>query len=365
MRSKIRSLQGLRFWAITLIVASHCGILLQGGVGNCIFFALSGFLATRPFSSVNENHRGFFKIFKFYEKKVFRIIPVYWSVLLIAHFLFNCFLLEDIHSFDSLLLNMLFVKTYGHLWFLQQEVFFYIILPFILIVLSLLNDLLIKLHANDKIRPLLLFILLTTSSIASERLLSSDVFYLNGNSSRMRFFLGCFLAGMGFSYLYKYLLNFSTSLISNKAFRLITNIYVFLFLFFTIFTAEPILSYIDTRFTDYFIGWEHTLGIVCTACILIIVLILYDNSLSSRFLSNNWFNYIGNLSYIIYLIHFFLLRLFSNANPIQKFMGVYLLSIALSIIIHNLIEKPIIQWSNDKSNFSFGEYYAKLLTPSR
>ena len=43
--SRINSLDGLRFLAITLIIASHCNFLNQGGLGNDIFFALSGFFA--------------------------------------------------------------------------------------------------------------------------------------------------------------------------------------------------------------------------------------------------------------------------------------------------------------------------------
>ena len=58
-QSKSNSIQGLRFWAIGLIVASHCGFLSQGGLGNCIFFAMSGFFACQPFAD-DDYEYGYF-----------------------------------------------------------------------------------------------------------------------------------------------------------------------------------------------------------------------------------------------------------------------------------------------------------------
>ena len=44
-KTRNRSVEGLRGIAILLIIASHNGVLLQGGLGNAIFFAASDFLA--------------------------------------------------------------------------------------------------------------------------------------------------------------------------------------------------------------------------------------------------------------------------------------------------------------------------------
>lgn len=72
------SLDGLRALAITLIVASHCNFLNQGGLGNAIFFCLSGFLAVSPFSQDGEERFSSLpKIGQYYWNRIMRIIPAF------------------------------------------------------------------------------------------------------------------------------------------------------------------------------------------------------------------------------------------------------------------------------------------------
>ena len=66
---RVKALDGLRFWAITLVVASHSGFLSQGGLGNNIFFVLSGFFAMNPFRDIEVDRIFRNKyIFKYYIK---------------------------------------------------------------------------------------------------------------------------------------------------------------------------------------------------------------------------------------------------------------------------------------------------------
>lgn len=358
---KYSALQGLRFWAITLVVASHCGVLSQGGVGNDIFFALSGFLAGLPFKSNAEaDFLSIKKYASYYSKRFFRIIPVYWVGLWLAAFVLNIFSLTDLTGFESLLLNMFFIKCAGHLWFLQQEVVFYIILPVILTIAAFLKMLFRKIVPGKGSADFLIFIILITASFLLNRYLTAEIFYLNGNSNKLAFRAGDLLCGTAFSYLYKNLTALDTRIFKTGFFFLLSNICVFGFLFMTIFSAEPILSRIDGKYAGYFIGWEMSYVLVFTAAILIVLMLLTDGSAGNRFLGNPVFNYIGNVSYVIYILHFFLLSNFGG-NPIQKFIIVYLVSLSLAIIMHAVIEIPAMHWYNNRKEFSFRGYYKNLV----
>ena len=76
------SLDGVRAIAITLVVASHTGILGQGGLGNAIFFCLSGFLAAIPFKQdVEKDFLSIKTILNYYLNRLIRILPVYYVVI--------------------------------------------------------------------------------------------------------------------------------------------------------------------------------------------------------------------------------------------------------------------------------------------
>ena len=62
------SLDGLRMWAITLIILSHCGLLAQGGFGNAMFFAISGFFMSSPFVLDDPEKR----VISLKDKKLFK-----------------------------------------------------------------------------------------------------------------------------------------------------------------------------------------------------------------------------------------------------------------------------------------------------
>ena len=78
-QSKNNAIQGLRFWAISLIIASHCGILMQGGVGNVIFFAMSGFFVCRPYSADDYEYK-YFKI-NGYSQNFYQLVQFSRSVM--------------------------------------------------------------------------------------------------------------------------------------------------------------------------------------------------------------------------------------------------------------------------------------------
>lgn len=149
-------IDGLRAVAVLAIVFFHLDIppFTGGYVGVDIFFVISGFLITSII--VRELQAGNFSIATFYERRVRRILPalavVLVATLLLGLLLLNPAQLEDLGkaaaattAFSS---NIFFflgagyfdgpseLKPLLHTWSLAVEEQFYILFPFILILIS-------------------------------------------------------------------------------------------------------------------------------------------------------------------------------------------------------------------------------------
>jgi len=123
-------------------------ILQNGRVGVTMFFVLSGFLLYRPFTAAIVQHKPLPSIRKYFVNRVLRIIPAYWTVLLLVAIFFQTQLLERP---QQLLANMFFLQNYvpgyppdsfhglgiAPAWSLCVEVVFYLVLP-LLAILGLL-----------------------------------------------------------------------------------------------------------------------------------------------------------------------------------------------------------------------------------
>lgn len=128
-------LDGLRAFAICLVVASHTQafhLTGQGGLAVAFFFVLSGYLLVLPWKKDGEERFcSLSGILFFYRKRFLRLIPAYYVVYLAAHWLTD--------STESIAKHLLFLNCSGHLWFLQQEILFYLLAPFFMLLLALLK----------------------------------------------------------------------------------------------------------------------------------------------------------------------------------------------------------------------------------
>ncbi|HEX4878049.1 MAG TPA: acyltransferase [Chitinophagaceae bacterium] len=152
-RTHYPALDGLRGVAILLVVLYHnFGFVRQsyfGWLGVDLFFVLSGFLITSIL--INEvDHPGFLK--KFYIRRVLRIFPLYYLVLILFLLVFPSlgFLKADLDYFVNnqwwfwtYLQNWLFsfqltedAKILTHFWSLAVEEQFYLIWPFIILAIK-------------------------------------------------------------------------------------------------------------------------------------------------------------------------------------------------------------------------------------
>jgi peptidoglycan/LPS O-acetylase OafA/YrhL len=147
-----RSLDGIRGWAILLVVFFHNFGFVKyfgfGWLGVDLFFVLSGFLISNILLNT-LNQRNYLK--NFYIKRILRIFPLYYSVLIFVLFIFPYFssIRENLEFYRDnqwwfwlYLQNWLFIlkpleKTnlLIHFWSLAVEEQFYLLWPFIILLI--------------------------------------------------------------------------------------------------------------------------------------------------------------------------------------------------------------------------------------
>ena len=346
LQSKNNSIQGLRFWAITLIIASHIGLLSQGGVGNNIFFAMSGFFVCQPYKSSDYEYE-YFNIKRFlgyYKNRIIRIIPVCWLCMFFATWGLRVLDFRDFSTENSLLLNMFFIKSKMHLWFLQQEIFFYLCAPFLILIIAIVKKCISKLIDNKLWINVILFILLNIAALLSYKYSMTFGAFLYGNGSKQLFRIWLFLIGMSFSYLLKSCREISLSSRLSAVLAKLGGLYVAVCLLASIISAEEIMSAFNSNFKGYHIGWEQPLAVAYIAGFSLVVLsLLSDDNIIKSFLGNRLFLFIGNISFSMYLIHGFLLSDFAYLTAYRAFMVIYLISLCMAVVIYNYIEQPIIK----------------------
>lgn len=332
---KYRSdIDGLRAVAVISVLLFHLGITLFSGgyIGVDIFFVISGFLITSIITE--EIKKDQFSIIRFYERRIRRIFPALFAMMIIttivAYFLFLPMHFKDYGQsivaatlFSS---NILFWKESGyfseasetkpllHTWTLGVEEQFYIFFPLILLVLyryfkgkfsvwiialSLIS-LIISIY-GIQIRPTATFFLLPTRA--------------------WEFFVGGLLALGTFPKIS------SQKIASNLA-----------------LLGGAFIIYSVTTYTEStpFPGLSALLPVIGT--FLIIYSGTHHSTIISRFLSVPKIVFIGLISYSLYLWHWpiivFLKYYFSKELGAYEIVSVIILSFALAFISWKYIEAP-------------------------
>jgi peptidoglycan/LPS O-acetylase OafA/YrhL len=140
-RGTVPSLHGLRAVSILIVLGSHCGLPLNGRLGVRVFFVISGFLITLLL--VREQERtGGVSLRDFYRRRIFRIVPAYWT------FLAGAFLMASLGAFEipprawaialSWTASLFHINNHelGHTWSLSVEEAFYLGWPVAFVLLG-------------------------------------------------------------------------------------------------------------------------------------------------------------------------------------------------------------------------------------
>jgi peptidoglycan/LPS O-acetylase OafA/YrhL len=300
MMKQIKGLDTLRAFAVLAVVITHFGIWFNGdasvgkfiasilippgGFGVNLFFVLSGFLITGILLNAKENKVGKAAIIKnFYARRALRIFPIYYLLL----FVLAAINYPDVRNyfwyFATYTSNILCYHTekwnaYSHTWTLSVEEQFYLLWPWLMV---LVNNKYIRyvLGAAVAIGVITPFIGQAAHPARGPLLVfhSFDAFGLGGmlawairDADRMRWF------------------RITIKILAVPA--------------LAIFFYWRILDYYEKWFTGIFL--IKPCQDVISAWLIMLVLENRSALVGKYLLGNRVLNYIGRISYGLYLYHF-------------------------------------------------------------
>jgi len=323
-------LDGLRTLSVALVIFSHMGDPVWSGVngslGVTLFFVISGFLITSLLIR-EERRNGRVSLSKFYVRRVYRIVPLYYiAVALTAVAVFGLGLGVGSGNFAERLpliatFNGEFAGsgTFSHSWSLGIEEKFYILWPLVAFALPFVI----------RKRAVLVAVLLPLVAAAS---------YIPG----LRYFgiytaivAGCALA---------------IAMHSDRGFRAAQALarprafYPILALAVLVYLVDQSLPF--ARET----GHAHVAFAIATA--LVFPGLIIGGSAIQRVLSWRPIAYVGTLAYGIYLFHPFCIDVVGLVLPAGetsialaalRFLLAAMLSVGVAFGLHKLIEQPFIR----------------------
>jgi peptidoglycan/LPS O-acetylase OafA/YrhL len=330
----------LRAIAVFLVILHHLNInFFKGGfIGVDVFLVISGYLITKNIIQEQANTNKL-SVKKFYEKRILRLAPAFFTVIWTAFLVFGLALTDQeweqflktviasitlsSNIFFSVELNDYFsINAYStpllHIWSLSLEEQFYLIWPFILILIFNSN------HKNYKLWFLLLIILSLSSSE-----------YLARNEPIFAYYLLP-------SRIFEFVVGAMVAIIPYKK-----NVNHRLCVFFTLISiivivVSSLLINNQTKFPTY---------IALIPCIFSGFFIYFSQYLR-KYTSLQPIYYLGKISYPLYLWHWPIIIYISiysiHLSTITNCL-IILFTIALSIITHELIEKQIKSNSEHKN----------------
>ena len=277
-------IQGLRGLAILSVILFHFfpKFFSMGYLGVDLFFVISGFLITSIVSTKLEQKNFSFKLF--FIKRVYRIIiPVLFVIFFFGIISFFILLPNDLNSFWNSAMSTLFFipniffwitggyfgtineyKPLLHLWSIGLELQFYFFCPLILVFTF-------KYFNNKKIFPF--FILFIIFFIINLLIINTSFSFFNLPGRIWEFFIGSF------------------AFLLPKRDKNIVFYYIFFFLIF---------------FILFFLNKPNSLNLF-----VVVVgtgIVIYYNKKS--ILNHQIFQFLGKISYSLYLIHWPLLVFF-------------------------------------------------------
>ncbi|KFA59500.1 hypothetical protein A9G48_07375 [Gilliamella sp. wkB18] len=371
MELKYRSdIDGLRAFAVIAVIAYHLNHhWLHGGfIGVDIFFVISGFLITKIIYGEIINNTFSFK--NFYQRRINRILPVFFFVMLFTAFfswyilLPNDFMLffRSLKSTTYFWENMFFAKHTGgywdssaesmpilHTWSLAVEEQFYIILPFILLLLLRLKQ-----QSATKIALIVFVIIAFLSFLLAQisplaRLLTKYNYYslLTGRAGEL--LIGSIL---GILSIYrdkdKYI---GTNLAKNNVLTLIG--FIGISLSVTLFSDKILFPSFWAIFPTISTG--------------LILYFYHPKTIVSRLLSLKPIVFIGKISYSLYLWHWPIIVLSRKYLFVEQFykpkqyFWIVVGTLLISILTYYFIERPC-RLKKRSFKFSLIVYYILPVT---
>jgi len=364
------NLNGLRFIAAFMVIIHHLEqvlyvfghdnnwnnpiIFLIGGLGVELFFVLSGFLITYLLLTEEKNTKQI-SIKDFYIRRVLRIWPLYYFLVVLAFFVFphiNAFQIPTYseqlasHYWQALILFVLFLPNlalsgYGlvvpyasQAWSVGVEEQFYLIWP---ILMKFFKN-----KLNVLLSVILLYLLMKFLGFRFiERFLFWNHWLDLFNSFWFSFKIDCMAIGGVFSYIL-----FS----KHKILNLLFHKYVFALSLLTVVILISFsvgIPYIQQEVYAVFFG--------------IIILNLATNNNGGLILENKIFNYLGKISYGLYMYHVIAIviciQLFNFFGILNYHIFLLLTCLSVTILLASISYKFI-----EKRFISLKTKYSKVIS---
>jgi peptidoglycan/LPS O-acetylase OafA/YrhL len=328
MSKLIPSLNGLRALSIIAVLFSHAQertfhlpFSYGGPIGVNIFFVISGFLITLLLIKEEETN-GTISLKDFFIRRSLRIFPVYFLLLLVYFLLQNLHILSIPQTswISSLTYTRYFFKgewETGHLWSLSVEEHFYLVWPFVFVYLT--NKRVFFAWAVVLIVPLVR--------------LFSEIAFMNHMFTRG----DALMWGCLFAIYYKPLSEF----IKNK--HTILLFVPFATLLFCLAIKKTLHVGNDSALHYIIQAYAGSYGMLTNISVgfIILISIKFKNNLYFSFLNSKAMNYLGMLSYSIYIWQ---QLFFSNQIGIfSSFPYNICLIFMVAMFSYHFIEKPFLR----------------------
>lgn len=324
------ALDGLRGIAALMVIADHTMGFFTGvgASGVWIFFGLSGFLLAKPFVQHPQSVLNFQYMENYFVKRLRRILPMYYTYIFVVFFVSG--------RYGDAFRHFLFLQGNGHLWAIPQEMLFYLVAPFLFVVICGLF--------RGKTYFAIPFVIALIC--LSNEMLHKGVFSLVGmNYIHLPFFLGTFLSGVLFSYCHfglyvKIEIPKHIQKLAQYGFAILA---IFLLLFLCLFSTGRIIGSSEIFAQSHF-GWFGVL-----AGLLIWSIMISHNTVVSRFFAFTPFRLIGLLSFSIYLIHPLVIEIIKGISLLYFNLkvtgfGLFVMTVSISYLIacitYRAIEVP-------------------------
>lgn len=320
----IAALDGVRGLAALAVLAEHTGILPGiGSFGVYLFFALSGFLLARPFARQPQRAGDFAYMRRYILRRLKRILPMYYLFITVTILLHG-------HPGDAIR-HYLFLQGDIHLWTLPQEMFFYAILPLVVIGMLALKDL-------PKIITALFLLALVVIAASHWGV---NVVHFYGYGTSLTSHAGIFLAGVFFAYCHD-------GLGWQQGGRLLKNTSAVLALVLLVALVVMSGKLIPAWQAINFLSWPTSYGFLCGLAIFLAA--FSAETAPGRLLANPLLRWVGIIGFSFYLIHPWLLGFVKSAGLVlpvpqtnwSKFFLTGIGTLVVASFTYSFIERPFI-----------------------
>ncbi|MEN8189220.1 MAG: acyltransferase [Thermodesulfobacteriota bacterium] len=330
MGINIDSIDGIRGMAALMVLVEHAGLMNGiGALGVWLFFALSGFLLVTPFVHDPAKAYSFSYMRTFLLRRLKRIIPMYYTLIIVI----MLFRMKNPEIFR----HLLFLQADAHLWTVPQEMFFYLLLPFVMVLCCI----------QIPWQRLYCFVLLAAMIWSANTYLTPKVVSLYGSGNYIRPLVGIFLSGVLFSYIHYW---FHTNQLLQRLARSLTR-HGFSILGIVLLVALVATSPLKMKDITHFDANNH-FGIVGFLCAVFIFLtVMSKDALLGKIASFPPLRAVGIVGFSFYLLHPTLIWFSQAVSQYyfnMKLEGVEIIIVGgittylLSMLTYTYIERPFL-----------------------